>query len=160
MDVPARCGQPGPTQRRSPHVQAFAPLWCAVSQVVKTAQSRGRTERTLLSAGTLAGAPRPAGTGRNAADRLDPSLLMSHYGLLHPTHHADKWPVVGGRCTCGAHRCKAKQGCREDRSDVWILASKIVRFLGRVESESCPTQDEPEGRACFQYKMSLRDKAC
>src|ERR1700693_1421220 len=36
------------------------------------------------------GAPRPAGTGRNAADRLNPSLLMSHYGLLHPTHHADK----------------------------------------------------------------------
>ena len=27
---------------------------------------------------------------RNAADRLNPSLLMSHYGLLHPTHHADK----------------------------------------------------------------------
>jgi hypothetical protein len=36
------------------------------------------------------GAPRPAGTGRNPADRLNPSLLMSHYGLLHPTHHADK----------------------------------------------------------------------
>ena len=42
-------------------------------------------------------APRPAprhagagGAGGNAADRLDPSLLMSHYGLLHPTHHADK----------------------------------------------------------------------
>ena len=35
----------------------------------------------------------------------------------------------------GAHRCKAKQGCREDRSDVWILDSKIVRFLGRVQSE-------------------------
>jgi hypothetical protein len=27
---------------------------------------------------------------RNAADRLDPSLLMSHYCLLHATHHADK----------------------------------------------------------------------
>ena len=36
------------------------------------------------------GAPRPARDRRNAADRLDPSLLMSHYCLLHPTHHADK----------------------------------------------------------------------
>ena len=41
-------------------------------------------------------APRLAGAGeaqrdsRNAADGLDPSLLMSHYCLLHPTHHADK----------------------------------------------------------------------
>jgi hypothetical protein len=26
----------------------------------------------------------------NAADGLNPSLLMSHYCLLHPTHHADK----------------------------------------------------------------------
>jgi hypothetical protein len=74
----AAARKPGPTQQRS-----SAPLGCAVSQVVKTAQSRGRTERTLL----LAGAP----TGRmNAADRLDPLLLMSHYCLLHPTHHADK----------------------------------------------------------------------
>jgi hypothetical protein len=43
--------------------------------------------------------------------------------------------VVGGRCTGGAHRCKVKQGCREDRADVWILASKVVRFGGRVQSE-------------------------
>jgi hypothetical protein len=43
--------------------------------------------------------------------------------------------VVGGRCTGGAHRRKVKQGCREDRSDVWILASKVVRFGGRVQSE-------------------------
>ena len=57
MDVRtgARCGQPGPAQHRSSHTQGLAPLWCAVSQVVKTAQSRGRTERTLLSAGTLVG---------------------------------------------------------------------------------------------------------
>src|ERR1700688_4928882 len=75
--------KPGPTQHRSSHIQAFAPLGCAVSQVVKTAQSRGRTERTLLFAGALAGR-------MNAADRLDPSLPMSHYCLLHPTHHADK----------------------------------------------------------------------
>ena len=40
--------------------------------------------------------------------------------------------MVGGSCTGGAHRCKVKQGCREDRADVWILASKVVRFGGRV----------------------------
>jgi hypothetical protein len=112
-------------------VRTEAPLGCAVSQVVKTAQSRGRTERTLLFAGALAGR-------RNAADRLDPSLLMSHYccytQLITPTS-ADELPVIGGRCTGGAHRCKVKQGCREDRADVWILASKVVRFRGRVQSE-------------------------
>ena len=63
MDVQARCGQPGPTQRRSPHAQALAPLWCAVSQVVKTAQSRGRTERTLLSPQAPRGAPGMLRTG-------------------------------------------------------------------------------------------------
>jgi hypothetical protein len=61
-----------------------------VSQVVKTAQSRARTERTLLFAGALAGRSTASRDRRNAADRLDPSLLMSHYCLLHPTHHADK----------------------------------------------------------------------
>jgi|ERR1700678_1228197 hypothetical protein len=40
------------------------------------------------------------------------------------------------------------------------LTFTIVRFLTGIKRESCPTQDEPEGRACFQYKMSLRDKAC
>jgi hypothetical protein len=79
----AAAKKPGPTQHRSSHIQALAPLGCAVSQVVKTAQSRGRTERTLLFAGALAGR-------MNAADRLDPSLPMSHYCLLHPTHHAEE----------------------------------------------------------------------
>jgi hypothetical protein len=79
----AAAKKPGPIQHRSSHIRALAPLGCAVSQVVKTAQSRGRTERTLLFAGALAGR-------MNAADRLDPSLLMSHYCLLHPTHQADK----------------------------------------------------------------------
>ncbi len=51
----AAAKKPGPTQHRSSHIQALAPLGCAVSQVVKTAQSRGRTERTLLFAGALAG---------------------------------------------------------------------------------------------------------
>jgi hypothetical protein len=93
----AAARKPGPTQHRSSHIQAFAPLGCAVSQVVKTAQSRGRTERTLLFAGVLAGRSMACPTARrgrrdrrNAADGLNPSLLMSHYCLLHPTHHADK----------------------------------------------------------------------
>jgi hypothetical protein len=43
--------------------------------------------------------------------------------------------VIVGRCTGGAHRCKVKQGGREDRADVWILASKVVRFGGRVQTE-------------------------
>jgi hypothetical protein len=107
-------------------MQALAPLGCAVSQVVKTAQSRGRTERTLLFAGALAGrstaspTARPAARRgrrgrrdrRNAGDRLDPSLLMSltvcYTQLIMPTS-ADELPVVGGRCTGGAHRCKVKQ---------------------------------------------------
>jgi hypothetical protein len=54
----------GPTQHRSSHIQAFAPLGCAVSQVVKTAQSRGRTERTLLFACVLAGRSTACPTAR------------------------------------------------------------------------------------------------
>ena len=30
---------------------------------------------------------------------------------------------------------KVKQGCREDRADVSIVVSKVVRFGGRVQSE-------------------------
>jgi hypothetical protein len=51
----AAARKPGPTQHGSSQIQALAPLGCAVSQVVKTAQSRERTERTLLFAGALAG---------------------------------------------------------------------------------------------------------
>jgi hypothetical protein len=39
---------------------------------------------------------------------------------------------------------------------VWILTSTVVRFLGRVERESFPMQDEPERRTSFQHKMSLK----
>src|ERR1700693_1272650 len=103
----AAAKKPGPTQHRSSPIQALGPLGCAVSQVVKTTQSRGRTERTLL--------------------------FVCYTQLITPTS-ADELPVVGGRCTGGAHRCKVKQGCREDRADVWILASKVVRFWDGVES--------------------------
>jgi hypothetical protein len=44
----AAARKPGPTQGRSSHIRTCAPLWCGVSRVVKTAQSRERTERTLL----------------------------------------------------------------------------------------------------------------
>jgi hypothetical protein len=46
---------------------------------------------------------------------------------------ADTFPVVGGRCTGRARRCKAKQGRREDGADVWIPSYTVVRFLGRVK---------------------------
>jgi hypothetical protein len=46
---------------------------------------------------------------------------------------ADTFPVVGGRCTGRARRCKAKQGRREDGADVWIPTYTVVRFLGRVK---------------------------
>jgi len=42
---------------------------------------------------------------------------------------------LGGSCTGGADRCKAKQGRREEGADVWILTSTVVRFLGLVQSK-------------------------
>jgi hypothetical protein len=62
------------------------------------------------------------------------SVTVCYTQLITPAS-ADELLVVGGSCTGGAHRCKAKQGRREDRADVWILASKVVRFLGCVQSE-------------------------
>ena len=38
-----------------------------------------------------------------------------------------------------------------------VATPTVVRFLGFVERESFPMQDEPEGRPCFQHKMSLKD---
>ena len=38
-----------------------------------------------------------------------------------------------------------------------VATPTVVRFLGFVERESLPMQDEPEGRTGFQYKMSLKD---
>jgi hypothetical protein len=64
-------------------------------------------------------------------------ITVCYTQLITPTS-VDELPVVGGRCTGGAHRRKVKQGCREDRSDVWILASKVVRFGGRVQRLSEP----------------------
>jgi hypothetical protein len=111
------------------------PGGCGVLQVVKTAQSRGRTERTLflqhfrnycgaikvarcgfpwekttkrpvasvctncetayavisaLRRRALAGRSTASRDRRNAAESRNPSLLMSHYRLRSPIHHAGK----------------------------------------------------------------------
>jgi hypothetical protein len=42
---------------------------------------------------------------------------------------------LGGSCTGGANRCKAKQSRREEGADVWIRTSKVVRFWSRVQSK-------------------------
>ena len=119
----AAARKPGPARHRSSWYTGFR--WGGVSQIVKTAQSRGRTERTLLSAGARAGAPRPAPRQagaqrdrRNAADRFDPSLLLSHYCLLHylitPTSCQWLAAVAGKRTDARPSRAVAKI-----RADVW-----------------------------------------
>jgi hypothetical protein len=84
------------------------------------------------------GAPRPAGTGGMPRTGLNRRfrchITVCYTQLITPTS-ADELPVVGGSCTGGGRRCNVKQGCREDRADVWIPASKVVRFGGRVQSE-------------------------
>jgi hypothetical protein len=96
----------------------------------------------LLNQGDALSAPcspqAPSRGATNAADGLIRHfrchITVCYTQLITPTS-ADELPVAGGTCTGGAHRCRAKQGCREDRSDVWILDSKIVRFSGGVQSE-------------------------
>jgi hypothetical protein len=147
MDVrtEACCGQEARTYPASEFsYPGFRSAGVCCFQVVKTAQSRGRTERTLLFAGALAGrstaSPRYAGAGGTGGmpwtgltRHFRCHITVCYTQLITPTS-ANELPVVGGRCTGGAHRCKVKQGCREDRADIWILASKVVRFGGRVQS--------------------------
>jgi hypothetical protein len=92
---PAAAKKPGPTQHRSSHIQALAPLGCAVSQVVKTAQSRGRTERTLLFAVALAGrsTASPAasrGAAGQAECRGQARPVPSDVTLLFPTPNSSR----------------------------------------------------------------------
>jgi hypothetical protein len=57
----------------------------------------------------------PLAERKNTAERLNQSLLMSHYVCDHRVivlTGTDAFPVVGGRCTGRARRCKAKQGRR------------------------------------------------
>jgi hypothetical protein len=71
---------------------------------------------------------------------------------------ASRWVAADARAECtGARPSRAIIARRLRRLN---LTHTLVRFLDGIKGESCPTQDEPEGRACFQYKMSLRDKAC
>src|ERR1700722_10498438 len=74
------------------------------SQVVKTARSRGRTERTLLSTGPSRGAPRLGQAGRSGTGGMLRTGLIRHFWchitvcytqLITPTR-ADELPVVGG----------------------------------------------------------------
>jgi hypothetical protein len=46
---------------------------------------------------------------------------------------ADAFPVVGGRCTGRAHRCKARQGRRGKTAPTFELTFTVVRFLDGVE---------------------------
>jgi hypothetical protein len=58
-------------------------------QVVKTTQSRERTERTLLTA-VISALRKRSGARRKAADRHDSSLLISNYFWRSPSQHGDK----------------------------------------------------------------------
>ena len=79
----AAARKPGPTQHRSSHIQAFAPLGVLFPKLSKLLNQGDALSAPCFSRASLA-------RRMNAADRLDPSLLMSRYCLLHPTHHADK----------------------------------------------------------------------
>jgi hypothetical protein len=55
----------------------------------------------------------------------------------------------------------------QDGADVWILTSTVVCFLGRLQSESLPMQDEPERRALcrpsicrFRYLVQFLNRGC
>jgi hypothetical protein len=127
---PGCCGQVARTYPAPYRLELT--LWCSVSQVVKTAQSRARTERTLLAAGARAGR-------RNATDRLDPPLRRSP-SLFAITDSSDRQALMlfrclGGSCTGGADRCMAKQSRREEGADVWVLTSNVVRFSDLVQSK-------------------------
>src|ERR1700678_3320442 len=63
--------------------------WCGVFLVVKTAQSRGRTERTRIR-------------------HFCCHITVCYTQVIMPTS-ADAYPVVGGSCTGRERRCKPKQ---------------------------------------------------
>jgi hypothetical protein len=71
----------------------------------------------------------------------DVSLVQRMHGQSAPVQEPSRAAVVRGLRRLG-------------------VTPTVVWFLAGIKRESCPTQDGPEGRACFQYKMSLRDKAC
>jgi hypothetical protein len=77
---------------------------------------------------------------RNATDRLDPPLGRSP-SLFVITDSSDRQALMlfrclGGSCTGGADRCKAKQSRREEGADVCVLTSNVVRFSDLVQSNN------------------------
>jgi len=69
------------------------------------------------------GAPRPAGTGgmpRTGLTRHFRCHITVCYTQLITPKSADELPVVGGRCTGGARRCKARQGRRGMTAPIYV----------------------------------------
>jgi hypothetical protein len=95
-----------------------------VSQIVKTASSRGRLGGPCLDTVILALRRRALAGRRNAADRRNRYFEIT-LRLATPEIRpagADAFAVVSGGCTGRAHGCKAKQGRRsKGGADVWLL---------------------------------------
>jgi hypothetical protein len=138
----AAAKKPGPTQHRSSHIQGFSSAGVCCLKLSKLLNQGDALSAPCFSRAPSRGAPRPAprhagagGMPRTGLTRhFRCHITVCYTQLITPTS-ADELPVVGGRCTGGAHRCKVKQRSREDRAGVWILTSKVVRFGGRVQSE-------------------------
>jgi hypothetical protein len=106
--------------------------------VVFSKLSKLLNQEDALSAPCLRGdsAPRRRALAgrRNAADRRNP-LLRCHFTVCYtqdimPASN-DAFPVVGGRCTGRAHRCKAKQGRRGKTALTCGSYSHISTVFGR-----------------------------
>ena len=137
MSELAAARKPGPTQHRSSPIQALAPLGVLFLKLSKLLNQGDALSAPCFLRASSRGASRHAGTGgmpRSLTRHFRCHIAVCYTQLITPTS-ADELPVVGGRCTGGAHRCKVKQSCRKDRADVCILAFKVVRFGGRVQSE-------------------------
>jgi hypothetical protein len=83
--VPFVILRPGPLARLPP-----AGGWrCGVSQIVKTAQYRGRLSAPCLYGDFYSPQARPRGA-QECCGKAYSFILMSLYSSLHPSHHADK----------------------------------------------------------------------
>jgi hypothetical protein len=79
-------------------------------------------------------------------------ITVCYTQLITPTSCQWLAAVAGKRTDARPSRAVAKTALTYG-----ILASKVAGFLGCVQSESLPMQNEPERRTSFQYKMSLKD---
>jgi hypothetical protein len=72
----------------------------------------------------------------DATDKRNPSLRLSLYRcytqVIMPTSN-DAFPVVGGRCTGKAHRCKARQGRRGKTAPTLVLNLTVVRLMDGIK---------------------------